>query len=47
MPNSAELLYASYNPSLEFFAVNSHLAGLLEEGEHKPRTKDRQPQREF
>ena len=27
---------AGYNRSLEFIAVNSHLAGLLEEGEHQP-----------
>ena len=38
-----------YNWSLEFTAVNSQLAGLLEEGEHQPPTKDRphDPQREF
>ena len=29
---------AGYNPSLKFVAVNSHLAGLLEEGEHQPPT---------
>ena len=38
---------AGYNLSLEFFAVNSHLAGLLEEGEHQPPTKDRHLQRGF
>ena len=27
--------------TLEFVAVNSQLAGLLEEGEHQPPTKDR------
>ena len=38
---------ASYKPSLEFVAVNSHLAGLLEEGEHQPPTEVRYPRREF
>ena len=38
---------ADYNPSLEFVAVNSHLAGLLEEGEQQPPTEVRYPQREF
>ena len=38
---------AGYNPSLEFVAVNSHLAGLLEQGEYQLPTKDRHPQREF
>ena len=33
-------IYAGYNPSLELVAVNSHMAGLLEEGEHQPPTKD-------
>ena len=34
---------------MEFAAVNSQLAGLLDEGEHQPLTKDRPhyPQREF
>ena len=43
----AVLFNAGYNPSLEFIAVNSHLAGLLEEGEHQPPTKVRHPQRGF
>ena len=38
---------AGYNPSLEIVAVNSHLAGLLEEDEHQPPTKVRHPQRGF
>ena len=27
---------AGYNPSLQFAAVNSHLTGFLDEGEHQP-----------
>ena len=38
---------AGYNPSLEFAAVNSHLIGFLDEGEHQPPTEDRHPQRGF
>ena len=45
--NYAELLTAVINASLEFVIVNSHLAGLLEEGEHQPPTKVRHPQRGF
>ena len=40
--------YDGFNSSLEFAAVNSQPAGLLEEGENQPPTKDRPhyPQRE-
>ena len=40
--------YDGFNSSPEFAAVNSQPAGLLEEGENQPPTKDRPhyPQRE-